>query len=555
MLRSLHIENYVLIESLDIEFPESLVIITGETGAGKSILLGAVSLLAGGRADASLISAGKETCVVEAEFEVEPDSPLKEILEDNDAEWDGGRILIRRVLHRSGRARSFVNDSPVPVSALSDIASRLIDIHSQHQSLLLSDKRFQLSVLDSYAGAGEEAKECRTVWNSLQAARSELSELKDRLKRMEADKDYNEAQLGRLVNANIVEGELEELEAEERQLSNAEEIKQSLSRVESLFSPSDAPGIDASLKDASKSLERLAKYFPQLAEISSRIESSRIELSDILSEIEELDSSVNLSESRLQEVDERLSLIYSLLKKHSCANLEELFAVRDSFSRAISDSSSLEDDIAELEKRISSLEGEFGKLCGMLHEKRSGAAPRFAAEILDSLRFLELERSVFEVRVSPSAPGPSGSDDVSFLFSSSGSNAADIAKCASGGELSRIMLSLKAMMARFREMPTLVFDEIDTGVSGSVADRMGSMICSLGDSAQVFAITHLPQVAAKGSAHYIVRKKYSDEGGASSSITRIDGADRIKEIARLLSGSTITPEAEANARSLLNLQD
>ncbi len=553
MLGSLHIENYILIDSLDISFPEGLVIITGQTGAGKSILLGALSLVAGAKADATMISEGRDSCVVEAEFDG-VDEKLRSLLDENDVEWDDGHLIVRRVVNRSGRSRCFVNDCPVTVQLLAELSASLVDVHSQHKSLLLTDHAFQLSILDHYAGNAELAAGCRLEWQNLQNLRSQLASLKDKLQKAAAERDYVSAQYRQLEAANLRAGELEELEAEQKSLAGAEQIKEALSAVSDLFDPSsdERSGIAADLREAQRQLERLAKYLPEVSDLAGRLESSRIELEDISSEVGSLDRRIDLSPEHLEAVDNRLSLLYTLLKKHGCNTVEELVSVRDGLAGAVCDGDTLAERIEDLEKETEAAAIRYDRLCEELHSRRTASADGFAKAILDDLRFLELDRSAFEVSVQPCAPGASGKDAAAFLFSATGTNLQDVSKCASGGEISRIMLCLKAMMAKFVGMPTLIFDEIDTGVSGSVADKMGRMICRMGEDMQVFSITHLPQVAAKGSAHYVVSKEIGADGTAHSSIRKVDGVQRVNEIARLLSGATITDAAVANAKSLLD---
>ena len=552
MLHSLHIEHYILIDSLDVVFPEGLVIITGQTGAGKSILLGALSLLAGGRADASMIAEGADSCVVEAEFSGR-DEALAALLAEADVEEAGdGSLLIRRVLSRSGRSRCFINDCPVPVGLLQDVADRLVDIHSQHKSLLLTDARFQLSVLDHFAGNGERLAACRTAWHALQDLRAQLVAERERLDRMLADRDYTEAQWRQLDEAKLVPGELESLEEEQRSLANAEQIKEALGGSLALLrAEGEGPGMSAALKDAARRLSAVAKYLPAASDLQERLDSVRIELDDIDAELESLDGRIDLSPARLEAVEDRMSRLYSLLKKHHCETVEELIAVRERYAEALSGSEASEDRIRELEKSLEAAEGGYHTICAELTKARCTAAPSFAAAITESLHFLELDRAVFDVAVSAAPESAAGSDRVSYLFSATGRDPQDVAKCASGGELSRIMLCLKEMMAKFVGMPTLIFDEIDTGVSGSVADKMGRMICAMGRDMQVFSITHLPQVAAKGDAHFVVAKSVQPDGRTVSSISEVQGEERVLEIARLLSGATITPAAVANARALM----
>ena len=561
MLKALHIKNYVLIDSLDIGFPAGLVIITGQTGAGKSILLGALSLVMGSRADSSVIGAAGDNCVVEAEFEVnDEDGSLRQYLDENEIDFDPvdgkGQLTIRRILNSNGRSRSFVNDSPAPLKVLSMLSSRLIDIHSQHETMLLRDKQFQMSMLDHFAGDSGLLKSCRTRWERLTGLKNDLDEVNANLSRTNAEKDYNQAQFERLDSAHLKDGELEELETEQKQLANAEEIKSSLYQVENYFSPSgddaqdDRISIDSMLKDSSRILDKLSSYIPSVSALSERIESARLELDDVLSEVSDLESGTEISDERLQEVEERLSLLYDLLKKYSCTQVSELIELRDRLSESLADTSVLEARKSALEKEIGEAEKDLADACSDLHDARAKAVPGFSENICNSIRSLELDRAVFDVVLEPGKPGPDGSDTILFRFSSTGKSPVDVAKCASGGEMSRIMLCLKAMMARYTNMPSMIFDEIDTGVSGSVADKMGSMICSMGDYMQVFAITHLPQVAAKGDAHYIVTKEF-DGDRAISSIRKISGEDRVMEVARILSGSRVTPEAIANAKSLL----
>ncbi len=561
MLKALHIKNYVLIDSLDIEFPAGLVIITGQTGAGKSILLGALSLVMGSRADSSVIGAAGDNCVVEAEFEVnDEDGSLRQYLDENEIDFDPvdgkGQLTIRRILNSNGRSRSFVNDSPAPLKVLSMLSSRLIDIHSQHETMLLRDKQFQMSMLDHFAVDSGLLQSCRTRWERLTGLKNDLDEVNANLSRTNAEKDYNQAQFERLDSAHLKDGELEELETEQKQLANAEEIKSSLYQVENYFSPSgddaqdDRMSIDSMLKESSRILDKLSSYIPSVSALSERIESARLELDDVLSEVSDLEAGTEISDERLQEVEERLSLLYDLLKKYSCTQVSELIELRDRLSESLADTSVLEARKSALEKEIREAEKDLAAACSDLHDARVKAVPDFSENICNSIRSLELDRAVFDVVLEPGKPGPDGSDTILFRFSSTGKSPVDVAKCASGGEMSRIMLCLKAMMARYTNMPSMIFDEIDTGVSGSVADKMGSMICSMGDYMQVFAITHLPQVAAKGDAHYIVTKEF-DGDRAISSIRKISGEDRVMEVARILSGSRVTPEAIANAKSLL----
>ena len=554
MLSRLQVRNYVLIDSLEIDFPEGLIIITGQTGAGKSILLGALSLIMGAKADAAMISEGADNCVVEAEFDLDSsDAELQEELEDNDVEWDDGHLIVRRVVNRSGRSRAFVNDSPVSVQVLQGIASRLIDIHSQHQTLLLSDHKFQMGILDHFAGNSSLLEQCSGFWRRMIQLKSEISALDSRIAEVASEKDYYEARYRQLESANLKVGELTELEEEQKQLANAEEIKSCLSMTEELFdSASGDMSLDSLLKEAGKQLSKAGRFIPSVSDLAERIDSCRRELDDIISDVAAINSRTDVSQDRLEQVEDRMSLIYGLMQKFSCTDETALVMERDRLSDMLFDSTRLEEKRAQLQAELERVTAGYDEVADALTLSRTKAADSFALSIRDSIRDMELPYSVFEVQIFDAPLSSSGKDTVRFRFSATGKNPVDVAKCASGGEMSRIMLALKAMMARFANMPTMIFDEIDTGVSGSVADKMGSLICTMGQNMQVFAITHLPQVAAKGTAHYLVSKEINPQTSeAVSKIERLSDEQRVLEVARMLSGSILTDEAVANARSLL----
>lgn len=553
MLKSLHVSNYVLIDSLDITFPGGLVIISGQTGAGKSILLGSLSLALGGKSDPSMVGESSDTCVVEATFEAGGDPLLAGIFRENDLQMDGGRIVLRRVLGRSGRSRSFVNDEPVKVAVLSRMASRLVDIHSQHQTMLLSDRSFQLGILDNYAHNADLLEQCRQSYSALQHMKSELLSITAKIQTSVRERDYNKASFDKLDAARLRPGEMEELEAEQRQLANVETIKENLVGIENLLdsdSGEGSPSVDAALREGVKLLTRTSSFIPSCGSLAERMESVRLELEDILSEVNGMESSVEVSPQRLEQVEDRMGELYDLMKKHSCSSVEELIAVRDALGSTLYDTEELEQRRSDLQREIEKEGERHASICASLHESRLRCSKEFSRTMQESIRSLELDKAVFDVQLLPCTPGAEGADTVLFRFSSTGRNPQDIAGCASGGEASRIMLCLKAMMAKYTRMPSLVFDEIDTGVSGSAADKMGQMICAMGRDMQIFAITHLPQVAAKGSAHYLVSKR-DDSQRTYTTITPLDEEGRLREIARMLSGSTITPEALSNARSLL----
>lgn len=554
MLSSLHIQNYALIDTLDVSFPDALIIISGPTGAGKSILLGALGLLSGAKADAATIAAGAGTCVVEGTFEVK-DEGLRCLCLENDLDYDEGHLIIRRTVSDSGRSRGFINDSPVPLSLLAEFGSALVDIHSQHDTLLLTGRAYQLSVLDSVAGNGELLAECANNYTALREIRSRISELEERISRIEAESDYNAALYEQLQSANLQDGQIAELEAEQYQLAHSEQIKELLSAANDLLNATDASdgrqGITSDLSALGRNMDRLAEFIPSFKDLSSRVESARIELKDIASEVEAANESACSDPARLESIDARLSQLYGLLKRHNCSTEAELIAKRDALRQEVFRPELLQDELEQLKGQCSVLEKKQQEICNDLHSARENAVPSFVKQILHTLSFMELDRAVFDVQLNPVQPGLSGADQVEFLFSGGGSRPVPVAKCASGGELSRIMLALKELMSRHMNMPTMIFDEIDTGISGSVADHMGSVICEMGARMQVIAITHLPQVAAKGSAHYLVQKSV-EEGRAVSSIKKLSRDERVLELARMLSGAKVTDEALANAKALLD---
>ena len=544
MLHSLTVSNYILIGALETRFPEGLVIVSGETGAGKSILLGALSFVLGAKADAAMVGPEADRCVVEAEFGV--DDAVREILAKADLPCEDGRLLLRRTISSGGRSRSFANDEPVSVAVLQELRPHLVDIHSQHQTLRLQDARFRLEALDLQAGCSALRADCRAAWARLSAARRNVQEIRQRKLRAREDEEYNRARWQRLQEAALREGEVEALEEEERQLAHAEEIKDCLCRIEQLFG-ADEGSPSLQLREAGKLLEKAGRFLPALDALAERVASARLELEDVAAEVAACNSRTEASPERLQQVQERLSLLYSLFQKHGVSGVEELIAERERLEALVSDASTLEAQEAQAVKALEEAQRKHEACCEALHKARTAAAAPFAAAVQERLHFLELSRSAFLVQVETAEPGPDGKDAVQFLFSASGKTPADVSKAASGGELSRIMLGIKAVMAEHAHLPTLVFDEIDTGVSGSTADKMGALVCRMGAQMQVFAITHLPQVAAKGNAHYLVTKK--DE---RTSVQLLDREGRIRELARMLSGARITPAAIANAETLLN---
>lgn len=533
MLKRLLVENYALIDHLDITFPGGLVLITGETGAGKSILLGALSLVLGGRSEASVLKDRGRNCVVEAVFE--------------DA---SGERIFRRVISPQGRSRSFMDDEPTGLEQLRQEAARLVDIHAQHQQLLLADPDFQRRVLDSYAGLEEAVSAHGRLWQSLQEARTSLAALDSRLAAFEREQDYLEFQHRQLVEASLKEGELEQLEEEQGRLAHAEAVREQLERVKQAFEGEDG-AIESRLKEMAAALDKVAPYFPEFEPFRQRIESARIELKDIHDEVEQRGRKVEFSPERLAEVDERLSLLYGLLRKFGVATVEELIAQRDEMSGRLGGAIDGQLERKRLQEEVARLEETCAKSAAELHAARVGKAPALGELLQEQVRALEMPRARFAVEVTSRAvAGPDGADDIGFLFDANQRGFSPLAKCASGGELSRIMLCIKSLLAEYQGMPTLIFDEIDAGVSGSVAGKIGRLLARMGQRMQVLAITHLPQVASQGEAHFLVYKE-SGPDGVHTRIRALSEDERLHEIARLLSDESVTPEALANARALL----
>lgn len=536
MLSRLSISNYALISSLDITFPDGLVIITGETGAGKSILLGALSLVLGKRADSSVFCDNTRNCVVEAEFH----------------DKSGEEYILRRVITPAGRSRSFLNDEPVSLADLAAISNRIIDIHGQHQHLLLTDPDYRLGVIDHFAGTAPLLDEYKKIYDEYTAVEDEAASLEKSIAEEERDAEYRQFQLHKLQEAALVSGEMEVLEQEQKALAHAEDIRTGLDAAYACLNPHDI-SVSQLLKDAATRLSKFAAWDDRLESLAARLESSRIEISDIEREIEDISSSVTVSPQRLDEVEERMSLIYSLERKYGCADVDELIALRDSLATALGGTEQMRDRLSALRQRQQELGTQREALARRLSEQRRAASEALSEALQEAVRSLEMPHAVFRAEISGKGRlTATGGDNLDFMFSANGEQSLrDISKVASGGELSRVMLALKGLLARYTSMPTMIFDEIDTGVSGRIADKMGNMIGRMGQNMQIMAITHLPQIASKKGAHYLVYKEFGPGGKASTGIRRIEGEERVMEVARMLSGSELTPAAVENARELL----
>lgn len=552
MLKSLFIQNFVLIDSLDICFNPGFSVITGETGAGKSIILGALSLVLGQRADGKSIKQGADKCVIEAIFDVSK-YQLEPFFLGNDLEYDPESCILRRELYASGKSRAFVNDSPVPLAILKELGTKLIDIHSQHQNLLLGDNRFQLRVVDVMAENEILLILYKKEYTRYQGLRKALSALKERAAQSKQEEDYIRFQLDQLEEANLQPNEQEELEQEQETLSHAEEIKSSLYRVSSCLD-GEEQGVVSLLKESLSSMDALERYFPRAKEIAERLRSAYIDLNDLASEMEGMIEDVEFNPDRLAWVNERLDSLYALQQKHRVSSVDDLIALRDQFRAQLTDIESFDEQIAALEKQVQDAYKELLQQAAVLSEQRKVAAVAFAQQLVQMVAPLGMPHTRFQVEVVPrKEPESDGMDEIRFLFSANKSMALQpVAQTASGGEISRLMLCIKAMIAGFTALPTIIFDEVDTGVSGDIADKMGHIMQDLGSKMQVFAITHLPQIAAQGEAHYFVYK----EDVKDRTLTRIrplDKEERIREVARMLSGSALTEASLANAKDLLGM--
>ena len=550
MLRSLFIQNYALIEKLDINLYQGFSVITGETGAGKSIILGAIGLLLGQRADVKTIRKGAAKCIIEARFDVSAYG-MRSYFEQNELEYEDECIL-RRELYASGKSRAFINDSPASLAQMKELGEQLIDIHSQHQNLLLNKEGFQLNVLDLIAHDETLLASYQALYDEWKEVQQELADLIARAEQDKTDEDYLRFQLNQLEEANLTSGEQEELEQEADTLSHAEEIKAGFYHISQTFC-GDEGGLLSELKESLNRMRDLQHIYQPASELADRLESTYIELKDIADEAADQEEKVEFNPKRLDEVNERLNLIYTLQKKHRLSTVEELLTLADEYASKLSAITSSESDIAALRERSEELKGRILEKAAVLTEARSLAARQVEGEMAARLIPLGIPNVRFQVCIGPrKEPGRYGMDTVSFLFSANkNGNLQNVSSVASGGEIARVMLSIKAMIAGAVKLPTIIFDEIDTGVSGEIADRMADIMQEMADNErQVISITHLPQIAARGSVHYKVYKQDNDTE-TNSHIRQLEADERVKEIAHMLSGSTLTEAALSNARALL----
>ncbi|WP_010662476.1 DNA repair protein RecN [Marinilabilia salmonicolor] len=549
MLKSLSIKNYALIDKAVIEFGSGFTVITGETGAGKSIMLGALGLVLGQRSDVSVIGDKENKCVIESVFDVSKYG-LQVLFEEEDVDYEDETVLRREILP-SGKSRAFVNDTPVNLNFLKSLSDKLIDVHSQHQNLLLGDNHFQLNVVDTVASNRqilESYREAYHTYRKLLTAKKKLEELNARQRN---DQDYWEFQFKQLEEANLQKGEQSELELELETLSHVEEIKSALSQASMTLYESEQPMVQE-LFHLKEALQRISPYLPQGEELSGRLNSVYIELKDIAEEITERGTEVEFDPGRQQLIQERLDMIYSLQQKHHVDSVEALLEIREDLSSKLEQLASFDEELVGVEKEIAAALKILQDQSNSLTKSREKVFTQIEGFIQGQLRELGMPNARFSVSNQKSADfGPEGQDEIAFLFSANKSaQLTDIPKVASGGEISRVMLCIKSLLSDAKGLPTIIFDEIDTGVSGEIADRMGRIMQLMGKNIQVISITHLPQIAGKGNRHFKVFKTETDHQTISS-VKLLSNDERINEIAGMLSGSSVTDAALENARFLM----
>ncbi len=549
MLRRLSVKNYAIIRELDMGFGDGFTIITGETGAGKSILLGALGLVLGDRADTSVLLSKEEKCIVEAEFNIRG-YDLEELFEKGGVDYDDEAIL-RREINTAGKSRAFINDTPVTLGVLKELGDRLVDVHSQHQTLLLGNNMFQMRVIDAYAGTSALFRDYSLAYKSYLKVTREYEAAAESAARGRADYDYYNHQMEELAAASLRPGEVEELEREQELLTNAGEIKESLAAAAAALAGEEVSALSL-LRMARANLAKISGWVADAAELEKRLGSSLVELNDISYEADRMNDRTVADPERLGQVTRRLDTLYTLMQKHRCNGVDELLARQKEIEDQVAATSDIDVRIDDLKKRSDMAYSETLRLAGELSAGRNASAGSLASEITAMLVKLGMPHARFSIRfVSFASPGASGLDRADFLFSANRQvEPEELSRIASGGELSRLMLCLKSILASSSGLPAIIFDEIDSGVSGEVASMVGSILADMGKSMQVINITHLPQVASMGSLHYHVYKEENDH----STITRVrllNDNERVTEVARLLSGSTITEAAMRNARELL----
>ena len=553
MLQQLYIHNFTLIDKLDIHFSSGFSVITGETGAGKSIILGAIGLLLGNRADARLVKAGTDKCIVEAHFDISR-YDMQQFFIDNDIDYEPDDCIMRRELRANGKSRAFINDTPVSLTTARELGEQLVDIHSQHQNLLLQKDDFQLSVVDIIANNSKELQQYRTTYREYSDTKAALKKLEEQIAANRANEDFLRYQAKELADANLVAGELTELEQEVETLSHTEDIKTALYSADEALS-NDNGGIISSCKSAISRLSTITEVYPPVRELADRLDSAYIELKDIAHDISSLADNVDYDPQRLEVASSRLDALYSLQQKHHVETIEELIALRDNILHQLSHIDNADEELDALKAKVNELLAICTTKAKALTATRQKAAKKIEQQITDRLIALGMPNTRFEVRIEEKPLSNDGADKPAFYFSANKNTPLQpVAQVASGGEIARVMLSLKAMISGAVKLPTIIFDEIDTGVSGRVAEMMAQIMKEMGDSnRQVISITHLPQIAALGSNHYKVEKTDTADG-TTSTMRQLTPDERITELAQMLSGSNITDAAIQNARSLLGFK-
>ncbi len=550
MLKHLYIKNFTLIDELDISLYEGFSVITGETGAGKSIILGAIALLLGQRADSKTIKQGAEKCVIEAHFDLSRYG-MQAFFDENDIEYDADDCIIRRELTAAGKSRAFINDTPVALSMLKELGDQLVDVHSQHQNLLLNKQDFQLEVVDIIADDAAQLTKYQQTYTAYQAAEKELADLQAAIERNRENRDFLQFQYEELENAHLIEGEQEELEQRSDTMEHSEDIKSALYTTDNALS-AEQNGVIESLRSSLSALRSIEAVYSEVGDLIQRIDSSYIDLKDVAHEVSNLLESVDFDPAELDQVNNRLDRIYELEKKYHVDTIEALIEKRDSLHQQLQAIENGDESLDEVKARLSALEAQARKEADVLTKLRTKAAKMIENEMQNRLVPLGMPHVRFSIQLTAVELGVNGSDRVSFLFSANTSTPLQpVSQVASGGEIARVMLSLKAMISGAVKLPTIIFDEIDTGVSGKTAEMMAQIMKEMGSHGrQVISITHLPQIAALGSVHYKVEKNET-ANGTTSKMRQLDADERVREIAQMLSGSDVSEAAIQNAKALL----
>ena len=553
MLKQLYIKNFALIDHLNIEFHPGFSVITGETGAGKSIILGAIGLLLGQRADSKALKQGAEKCVIEAHFDLSRYN-LRPLFDENEIEYDDTDTIVRRELTSAGTSRAFINDTPVPLSMLKELGEQLVDVHSQHQNLLLNKQDFQLSVVDIIAKDNQALNDYRQTYSQLLTVKSQLQELKDDIERHRQNLDFLQFQHDELTNARLAEGEQQELEQLSETMEHAEDIKSALYEADNALY-GEVGGAVSGVRTAMNALSGISRMLPGNEELVERLNSCHIELKDIADEVSSLLEKTDFDPAELDRINDRLDTLYSLEKKYHVESVEELIVRRDELQQQLNNIENGDEALAALEAKCQQLKAKSLQQADALTKLRQKAAKEIEKQLQQRLVPLGMPHVRFEVTVTTGELNKNGQDNVNFLFSANTSTPLQpVSQVASGGEIARVMLSLKALISGAVKLPTIIFDEIDTGVSGKIAEKMAEMMQEMGQQErQVLSITHLPQIAALGSHHYRVSKEETAQGTASS-MQELTADERIQEIAQMLSGSNVTDAAIENAKQLLKVK-